>query len=52
MAKATETQIRNTKAAMAEGKPPPKGIRINFGDAEPIQKAEGEKPTGERPADK
>lgn len=39
MAKATDTQIKNTKDALATGGKLPDGVRINFGDPEPIQKA-------------
>lgn len=42
MAKATDTQIRNAKEALATGGALPKGVRINFGDPEPIQKASGD----------
>ena len=43
MAKATETQIKQVKDAIADGsKPLPAGVRINFGDVEPIQKADAD----------
>lgn len=42
MAKATDAQIKNTKDALATGGKLPDGVRINFGDPEPIQKAEAD----------
>lgn len=48
MAKATDTQVKDTKKALAEGGALPKGVRINFGDAEPIQKTgSGDKPASD-----
>ena len=38
MAKDTDKQIKDAKDAMAHGKPLPSGVRIRFGDPEPIQK--------------
>lgn len=53
MTKATDTQIKNVRKAMAEGGKLPQGVRINFGDPEPIQKAtEDTKPSGPKPDDK
>lgn len=40
MAKATDTQIKDVQAALKLGKPLPPGVRVNFGDPEPIQKTE------------
>jgi hypothetical protein len=42
MAKATDAQIKSVKEAIAAGKAPEAAVRINFGDAEPIQKADAE----------
>lgn len=39
MAKATDKQVKDTRKALAEGTALPKGMRINFGDPEPIRKA-------------
>lgn len=42
MTKATDAQIKDTRKALASGGTLPKGVRINFGDSEPIQKADGD----------
>lgn len=53
MAKATDAQIKNAKQAMASGSTLPKGVRVNFGDPEPIQKAgSDDKPSVSRPGTK
>lgn len=47
MAKATDKQVKDTKDALATGGKLPDGVRINFGDPEPIQKATSD----DKPAD-
>lgn len=42
MTKATDAQITQTRDAIAAGTTPPKGVRINFGDPEPIQKVDAD----------
>jgi len=44
MAKVTESQEKQIREALAAGKPLPSGVRINFGDPEPFQKAGDAKP--------
>lgn len=42
MAKATDAQIKSVKEALAAGKTPDVAVRINFGDPQPIQKADSD----------
>ena len=51
MAKATDMQIKNAKDALASGGKLPDGVRINFGDPEPIQKAEDDAKPSESKTD-
>ncbi len=40
MVKVTDAQERAIKDALANGKPLPDGVSINFGDPEPFQKGD------------
>lgn len=49
MTKATDAQVKQINEALKAGTPLPDGVRVNFGDPEPFQKAESTASTDTSP---